>query len=245
MPVSRSDGALFAEVSYDMMGDKSKSKRVKKINKKINKTGFEVDKQHSGRDVLTLYNPKTNEVVISHKGTTPSRFKDLQADLGIATGTQGKEFKRRTKKTEKALDAHPTAKAYGASHSLGSASMYHTLLTSEKSRDRFDTVHGYNGGASIISSDAEKNARSDPEIKKKVNKIAKHHRVDGDVISASMTVNKPLGTMYTYQEKLDKKDKAKRVAFKAVSTPLAEGDKALNAHGLHHFYNKDQYHNEE
>lgn len=116
MPVSRADGALFSEVSYDMLGDKSKDKRVKKINKKISKTGFEVDKKHSGRDVLTLYNPKTNEVHIAHRGTDPTRWKDLRADVAIATGKtkHNKEFKKRHKKTEQALDQYPSAKATGS-----------------------------------------------------------------------------------------------------------------------------------
>ena len=247
MPVSRMDSALFSEVSYDMLGDKSKEKRIKKINKKIVKTGFIVDKKNSNRDILTLYNPSTNEVSISHRGTSPTRLKDLKADLAIATGEQGKnkEFKKRTKKTEQILDQYTDAKAYGSGHSYGSSSIYHSALSSEKVRNRMEKIDGFNGGASIISSKAEEKIRKDPEAKKRVKKIMNHHRVDTDVISASMVVNKPVGTVYTYREKLTDDDKAKRVAFSNTPTPIQEGEKALSSHGLKHFYDKDKYHNVE
>jgi len=120
------------------------------------------------------------------------------------------------------------------------------VLSSEKARTRFESVHTFNAGASPLSSSAEKKARADPETKKQVNKIVKHHRVDDDAVSASFLVNKPLGKVHTYKAKKEHTEGIKQTNVNKANNPLkADAGTALHAHGLMHFYNKDQYHNEE
>ena len=107
---TRSQHALFANNSYGMIGKESKTERIKKINN-IFKTGFVVDRANSNRDILTLVNKKDLQLHIAHRGTdiTGQRTKkDLISDFKIAVGkTKGdKQFKKRTKYTEKALNDH-------------------------------------------------------------------------------------------------------------------------------------------
>ena len=242
MPMNRSDAALFSAETYNMLGSDSKVKRIKKINKRIAKTGYEVNRKHSNRDILTLVNPETNSVHIAHRGTNITTPDDLSADLSIATGTtkDNKLFKNRTKKTENALDAFPEHYASLSGHSLGGTSAYRSLLASSKVRERIESGFTFNMGATVV--------KDLPELSKddtaKLKSTLTHHRVSGDPVSASTTVQKPIGKVRTYRPKSK--------TFTETVTDVALGNipflnltrDGLNNHRLDHFYDSTKYHDE-
>ena len=246
---TRSENALFAEQTYNMVGKKNKDKRVEKINKNIEKTGFVVDKKHSNRDIVTYVNHDTNEVHVSHRGTDTTGKRtgsDLVRDFNIAIGktADDDEFKRRTKKTKKALKEHEDKKATGSGHSLGSKSMVTTMATDKYVRDRMEEVHGFNGGATIFGE--KEMQKLGKKGKKQMEEKMIHHRTSNDAVSASMLVNPPLGKVKTYKEKKDPDEDQTRRTAETLGSDLTGGDAAavLNSHGLHHFYRKKHYHDD-
>lgn len=117
---------------------------VKKINKvgkakwrqykdeNLSKEGYEVDKELSGKDWTTYYNPSTGKSVIRYRETDPTNIKDLGTDLLIGLGIQGSgsRFKRAQKVYDKA------ANKYGGrdnvevtGHSLGGSLALHVNKT--------------------------------------------------------------------------------------------------------------------
>ena len=244
MPISRSDAALFADETYNMLGDDSKAKRVKQINRRIKKTGYVVDRKNSGRDVLTLVNPETQSVHVAHRGTDLRRFDDLKADIGIAYGAtkNRKQFQTRTRKTQKALQDYPDHYASLSGHSYGGTSVYRTLVSlPEEARERIADAQTFNAGTTVIKEADDLSPEATSSLKKKLT----HHRVSGDVISASMKVNKPIGKVKTYREKPKSFISiAADVALSQVPfVNLTRG--ALNAHHMEHFYDKSKYHDEQ
>ncbi len=241
--MNRSDAALFADETYNMLGGDTKAKRVKGINRRIKKTGYVVDRKNSGRDVLTLVNPETKAVHVAHRGTDLRRFDDLKADLGIAYGAtkNRKQFQNRTKKTEKALQQYPDYDATLSGHSYGGTSVYRTLITlPEEARVKIKDAQTFNAGATIFKEADD----LDEDAKKELADKITHHRVTGDLVSASMKVNKPIGKLKTYREKPK--------SFVNMVTDVALGQipyvnltrGVLNAHHMEHFYDKTKYHDE-
>tara|TARA_R110000803_G_scaffold25287_2_gene60401 strand:+ start:1616 stop:2347 length:732 start_codon:yes stop_codon:yes gene_type:complete len=243
MPMNRSDAALFSSETYNMLGSDSKVKRIKGINKRIQKTGYEVDRKNSNRDILTLVNPVTKSVHIAHRGTNITTPTDLSADLSIATGhtKSNKLFKNRTKKTEKALEAFPDHYASISGHSLGGTSAYRSLLASSKVRERIESGFTYNMGATIFKDGPQDLSKDDiSNLKDKLT----HHRVSGDPVSASTLVQKPIGKVKTYRPK--QKTFTENVTDVALSNiPFLNLTRdGLNNHSLDHFYDKTKYHDE-
>lgn len=241
--MNRSDAALFADETYNMLGADTKAKRVKGINRRIKKTGYVVDNKNSGRDVLTLVNPETKAVHIAHRGTDLKRFDDLKADLGIAYGAtkNTKQFQNRTKKTEKALQDYPDYDATMSGHSYGGTSVYRTLLTlPEEARDKIKDAQTFNAGATIFKEADDLNQDTKKEIADKIT----HHRVTGDLVSASMKVNKPIGKVKTYRPK-PKSFVSKLTDVVLGQVPYVNVTRdTLNVHHMEHFYDKTKYHDE-
>jgi hypothetical protein len=250
MPVSRSESALFAEQTYEMVGKGGKARRINRINKNIEKTGFTVDREHSGRDVVTYVNPNTQQVHVSHRGTDTSgkrTAQDLHSDFKIAIGQTKKDahFKTRTKQTVAGLEAYPDFSATASAHSLGGKSITTSMATNKYVRDRITRADTFNSGATIFK---EKEMQVlDKEARGELQNKMVHHRTKNDIVSASMVVNKPLGKVRTYKEKTDANPEQTRITSEGLGEALMMGNSMdiLHSHKMDHFYNKKKYHDEE
>ena len=249
MPVGRSEAALFAEQTYGMVGKEGKGKRIKNINKNIAKTGFEVDRKNSNKDVVTYVNHETKEVHIAHRGTDTSgnrTAQDLHSDFKIAIGKtkKDKHFKTRTKHTENGLAAHPEYTATASGHSLGGKSLTTTMATNSTVRERVLRADTFNAGATIFK---EKEMQVlDKEEKSELKNKMVHHRTKNDAVSMSMVTNKPIGTVRTYKEKTDKNPDQTQETSAGIGDAITSGNSSavLHSHKMEHFYDKKQYHDE-
>jgi hypothetical protein len=196
---------IFSEQAYNMLGSKSKDKRMNKINENISSYGYKVVPEASNRDILTVDNG-TNRF-IAHRGTAANdkhkAKSDIMADLTFALGKEhhDKTFKQRRKFTDKIVKAtQPDKKIILTGHSLGGGT---SAFSMEKKsiRDRVDQAHTYNPAISPFTKSPGK------KVIKELNEKVTHHRVQGDVVSASATPN--YGKVKTYQassmKKLQKK----------------------------------------
>ena len=250
MSLGRSQSALFAEQTYEMVGKGGKQRRISRINKNIEKTGFRVAGQYSGRDVVAFVNDETKQLHISHRGTDISgkRTKqDLHSDFNIAMGTTAKDahFKTRTAKTQEAVDAFPDYSVTASGHSLGGKSLTTSLATNKKLRERITHADTFNSGATVFKERELRNL-SDDGVKQMKDKIV-HHRTQGDIVSKAMTFKKPMGRVKTYREKKDKTpDQSEKLSVGLGNVLRVENAaEALHAHKMDHFYNKFKYHDEE
>ncbi len=250
MPVSRSDAALFAEQTYNMVEKGGKTKRISRIDANIAKTGFKVSREHSNRDVVTYVNDKTNEIHIAHRGTDTSgkrTAQDLHSDFKIAIGQTKKDahFKQRTKMTNNAIDAFPTASVTASGHSLGGKSLTTTMATNKNVRDRITRADTFNSGATVFK---EKEMQVlDSQSREELQNKMVHHRTKNDIVSAGMVAKKPLGKVRTYKEKTDKNPEQTRETSAGLGKALMLGDTTdiLHSHKMEHFYDKSKYHDEE
>lgn len=195
---------IFSEQTYNMLGSKSKEKRVKSINDNISHLGYSVVPEHSNRDILTVDNGEHR--FIAHRGTSMTdKHKakgDIVADLKFALGKEAhdKTFKKRRKFTDNIIkNTSPDKKIILTGHSLGGGT---SSFAMEKKtiRDKVNQLHTYNPAISPFTSSPSKN------IVKELNKKVTHHRVQGDIFSASSTPN--YGTVKTYKAVVDKKLKS-------------------------------------
>ena len=251
MPVSRSEAALFAEQSYNMTGKGGKTRRINRINKNIEKTGFIVDREHSGRDVVVFHNPNTRELHIAHRGTDllgRRAIQDLQSDISVVLGTTRKDahFKTRTKQTVAGLEAYPDHRATASGHSLAGKSLITSMVTNADVRNRITRADTFNAGATLFK---EKEMKVlDKEARDELQNKMVHHRTKDDIISASMLVNKPLGVIKTYKTKKQfGKEEQIKEASSGLGDALPKGDREamVHAHTMDHFYNKTKYHDDE
>lgn len=136
----------------------NKGKIIKKPKTKIKKwsevnhesmiaKGYEIDKELSGKDYTTYYNPKTKKASIRYRETDPTNWRDLTTDALIAVGLQGvgSRFKRAEKVYDKASSKYggkENVSVYG--HSLGGTQALHVNKT------RGATAWAYNPGAGPV-----------------------------------------------------------------------------------------------
>jgi hypothetical protein len=218
---------IFSQEAYNMLGSKSKEKRMSKINDNISKYGYKVVPEASNRDILTVDNG-TNRY-IAHRGTAANdKHKakdDIMADLTFAVGKEkhDKSFKKRRKFTDNIVKGtDPSKKIILTGHSLaGGTSAF--AMEKKSIRDRVSEAHTYNPAISPFTKKPGK------KVVKELNEKVTHHRVQGDVVSASATPN--YGKVKTYKANTMKKlKKIPKHLAKAVSSL-----DVLNNHALENF----------
>jgi len=233
--MDRATLAKASKATYAMLGSKNKTERINDANAIMAGSGFRVIDVLSSRDILYLINDEKKEVIIAHRGTDISGFKtapDLKSDFLIAMGQeeQGKEFKKRTTKTKNLMKEVPDDyKVWLVGHSLGGTSVNEALKGSKYTADRVDGAATFNAGFSVFS---KKGVGVDTE--NKLNDKVIHYRTSDDVVSASVRINKPFGTIKEYRAK----DSVINTIGKAIPTPLQpifQTQALLNAHKLDNF----------
>lgn len=183
-----SDHAKMAEASYAMNTSKNKAERLADAQAKAPE-GYQIhDKSTS--NVSLFLNPENKTAVIAHRGTAlgeKSRNTDVASDLlyGMGLQTHSKQLSKRTRESENLLKHVPDDyKLNMTGHSLGGASMLHTLEKSHKVRDRVDKAHGFNALLNPFESKVHrKKHESKKDAEAKLNDQITIHRVRGDIAS--------------------------------------------------------------
>ena len=218
---------IFAKEAYNMLGSKSKDKRIDIINQNIAHTGYKAVPEHSNRDILTLDNGTHR--YIAHRGTSADdKHKakdDIMADLTFAFGKEkhDKSLKKRRNITNNIINAtSPDKKIILTGHSLGGGTS--AFAMEKKSiRDRVDQLHTYNPAISPFTKAPGK------KIVKELNEKVTHHRVEGDIVSAS---SKPtFGKVKTYKAQQNNLHKKIPKNLSKVLSSL----NVLNNHSLNNF----------
>lgn len=123
MPIQRKQTkyGLLSSLAYE----KTNEDREKKLRKFDKDENWELLPDYSGRDASVYKSNRTNEIVISVRGTDlkskDTRYKDLKTDLGIAAGLSkyGKRNYQVTELVKKVKTDFPDSKPMLTGHSLG------------------------------------------------------------------------------------------------------------------------------
>ena len=224
--------ARFANASYDMLGSGTKEERASKINESIADTGYQVDLQHSNRDILTLRNESENKLYVSHRGTDTSgrRTKqDVTSDMLFGLGMQSNDKyfndrRRRTARAVKTADADTFVSVSG--HSLGGATSSYSM-TNPKVRKRVNQVDTFNTATEVVPPTTKrpigKNALND------LNNKTTHYRNTTDIVSVNHK-KLPFGKVVESETNLGKISRRRYVPRGASN--LFKTVDALNAHTL-------------
>ena len=125
------------------------------------------------------------------------------------------------------------------SHSLGGATMNHTIANSRKVRKHLTSAKSFNAAAHPVFSNGT--AVSKKVAKELENKV-EHHRIKNDPVSAGfLTGNVPFGKLKTHSVKHDS-SKGKSFLQNLVEATTALGqakrftEKGIHAHAISHFH---------
>ena len=189
-------------------------KGVKKINKKLDGTGYTLDKLKRG--VASFKGD--GHTVVTVKGTDISNKQDILSDikLGLGFSKHDKQFKDRQKMI-KNIYKETDGDKYLTGHSLGGSVVSATLAKSKSIRDNTTKAAAFNSGYTKAFHD-EINKGLTKEDNKDINKVLEQHHVKGDIISTGLT-SKRVGVLKKYS---------------------AGGSNPIVKHGLDNFINEDQ-----
>ena len=170
--------------------------------------------------------------------------KDLYADLGLAFGFSDTlpYVKRRRRKTEEIINKLEPEKFYLVGHSLGGYTVKQSLKDSKKIRNKLTEAHTFNAGANAIFND---NLKVNKKIKKQLEDKVTHHRINGDLVSASLKSFIPFGKVQNYKLKEKNEKEGQNILNKALTfNPVLKQiknltSKAIDAHHIDNFYKKD------
>lgn len=243
--VEMEEMAKLAEATYEM-GTKgvNKNKRVENTQMQIADTNYVVNPQYSNSEITTYQhkeNPK--KVVIAHRGTKVDGrrgMKDIQNDLAFAVGLGGHEttFKRRKNKTNQIIKALQPDELHLTAHSLGGATVQHTIANSQKVQRNLTSAHTFNAAANPIF---DNDLNVSKKAKKSLDEKVEHHRIKNDPVSMGFKTNVPFGKVKTYKVKHDEK-KGKSIMDRVISFHPVLGkikkftEKGLHAHMISHFH---------
>lgn len=227
--------AKASKATYEMLGSKNKTERLKSADEVMEGTGFRSVGVLSNRDVLYLVNDDKKEIIIAHRGTDVSGFKtspDLNNDYLLALGQeeQSKEFNKRKNKTKLLVrDTPDDYKIFLSGHSAGGSSVNESLKGSKLIRDKVAGVATFNAGFSPFS----KKGVGKTTAEKLYDKVI-HYRTVDDVVSSSVKLNKPFGKVVEYKPK----ESVIMKIGKAIPSPLQPiflTRSLLNTHKLDNF----------
>lgn len=227
--------AEFAEASY-ILNDKqlNKQDRIDKANEKLSDTGYQVHPD-SGRDVQLFVHSDGKKGVIAHRGTDFNgnrAIKDVRADLAYMTGNEtvfSKEFSKRASKTKKILKKiDPNMHITMTGHSLGGASVNHSLLKEPDIRNRVDNVELYNpllhhAGSSKVHTKRHEHKK---DVDDQLNNLITIHRTKNDLASDQKPQH---GKVKNYKQKFHSTRRTN--PFRDVFDKVEQ----LSAHSLRNF----------
>lgn len=237
-------GARLASAAYISANAGNTQHSVKKADKLISQTGYEVVPDLSTRQIVTFYNASQNQYHLAHKGTQfepkGTVIKDVFADIALAVGTESTLAQHRqdhTKQVLKKIDARsegeepPTISASG--HSLGGYTLAYSMSNSKYVRNRIDYADVYDPGHNAVY-DAGLNVSA--KTKEVLDEKFISHRLRGDAVSKSLMVNPQFGSVLTY------KAAAQGDEYGYSKAEIRESnmfERAIDAHSLAPFYERE------
>ena len=173
-------------------------------------------------------------LLIAHRGTDTSgrrTTRDVGSDLALAFGAEGtnKEFQIRLDRTTNIIQANPNKTILCTGHSLGGTTINYCLAKSAYIRKRLGFCRTYNAGASPFVS------KVSAATKQKLDPLVRHHRINGDAVSASFLVNTPFGKVKTKNPTSSSTASYLRYVPGVVGL-AANATLALDAHALTHWF---------
>ncbi len=207
--LSTSESALFATLAYVYgSGKGDEETKIQEVEERLEGTGFKLQPSFSNRQLSVFYKatPQKTHLHIAHKGTQPNSVMgmlDVISDYRLAINAQGRDyqFRYRLTATERAY-RHFRPRIFTMSgHSLGGATVIHTLHNSSFLWRAIDQVDTFNAGANPfpkISFGRFFKPKTHRKKIKKLDNVVTHHRMTGDLVSVSMKHEKPTGEVRTY-----------------------------------------------
>ena len=195
--MSTSELAKLSQLHY-LVDKHGKNKGAKKISKKLEGTGYELEKLKRG--VAVYRNKDTGESVLGVKGTDVKNRRDILSDirLGLGLSSHDKQFKSRTKQIKEHMKKESPNSTILLGHSLGASIVTSAMAKSKSVRDNVKEVHNFNTGFT-----KEFNKEISQGLKKEDKKILKdkmtHHHIENDVISTALTGKGTIGRVKKYK----------------------------------------------
>ena len=231
-----SDLAFLTAQAQTMTGRGSKSKRLKAVDDAVASMGWQSVRNGSNREMTTFQRIDDPSIKhIAHRGTDTKdkkTWQDLGADASILFGnaSHNKEFKHRTNRTKKIINANPQSQFSLSGHSYGGGSINYAMANNSTIRNRVDQADTFNAGhAPAFSNDLHVGK----DAKKILDKKVTHHRVAGDVVSMTL----PNSIQFGQVNEIKQKDPPK-TSFSAslVATGISAISNQLAIHGLDNWF---------
>ncbi len=198
--MSTKELANLSQLHY-LVDKHGKKKGAKKIEKKLEGTGYELEKLKRG--VAVYRNKESGESVLGVKGTDVSNRRDILSDirLGLGLSKHDKQFKSRTKQIKEHMKNEEPNSVTLTGHSLGGSIVTSAMAKSKSVRDNVKEVHNFNTGyTKAFNSELSKGLSKDD--KKVLKDKLVHHHVENDVISTALTGRGTIGRV----KKIETKD---------------------------------------
>ena len=198
---SVNESAKIAKIHYIYQSRPNKDRADKFATRKLQRIGYDLDTEHTDKDVLTA--KKGNNIHINYSGTDVNNPRDILSDVALSVGLQSKnkQFSDRRKKTREVMrkyDKELEGKAdYSLSgHSLGGSIALNTMKESKSIRDRVKVVHALNPGYTPLFHESLKVPK---DVKKDLDKKVNIHRIKSDIVSAHAHKETAFGNLYEYR----------------------------------------------
>ena len=195
--MSTKELAKLSQLHY-LVDKHGKKKGAKKIEKKLEGTGYELEKLKRG--VAVYRNKESGESVLGVKGTDVKNRRDILSDirLGLGLSKHDKQFKSRTKQIKEHMKNEKPNSTILIGHSLGGSIVTSAMAKSKSVRDNVKEVHNFNTGyTKAFNSELSKGlSKNDKKVLK--DKLV-HHHVENDVISTALTGRGTIGRVMKHK----------------------------------------------
>ena len=189
--MSTKELAKLSQLHY-LVDKHGKKKGAKKIEKKLEGTGYELEKLKRG--VAVYRNKESGESVLGVKGTDVKNRRDILSDirLGLGLSKHDKQFKSRTKQIKEHMKNEKPNSTILIGHSLGGSIVTSAMAKSKSVRNNVKSAEAFNTGyTKEFNKELSKGLTKDD--KKLLKNKLTHHHTEGDVISTALTNRGTIG----------------------------------------------------
>ena len=219
--------AKFSKAAYIIGQDGKTKDSIDEVNALVADTGFRIDPALSDENISTFRNSTTGAYHIAHKGTqvgASTGLSDLIADAAFAYGRNTAHVTSRTAATERIIDQiDPDARISMSGHSLGGHTASYAMANSQKVQQRVAELDTFDAANNFIH---PVDLRVPKETRAALDGKVTHHRMNADLVS--------LGEQFPHAVPF-----GKAVTYKLNSKNMGTIERALYAHEIDHFIDKD------